>query len=121
MVSWVGSTLLASLAFWSCFGACVADSRPPDAQPLSRVVASWDPLACGAPHRVVLELEDEDGRKLSQSVPCELGGMTIDVGRWGVYIGRIYAWVIGPEIRSVAPVRIDVDGPVIYWTTPTPA
>src|SRR5688500_14293870 len=99
--------------------ACV-DAPAPDIEPQARIVAAWDPLLCGDPHRVVIELEDDDGRKLSRSVPCNAGGVTIDIPQWGVYQGRIYAWSIGPEIRSVTHVRIDVDAPVIFWTVDTP-
>jgi hypothetical protein len=121
--AWVASTLGATLLFLSWFGACVAgcvDTPLPDVEPQSRIVAAWDPLACGDPHRVVIELEDEDGRRLSRSVPCDLGGVTIDIPRWGIYWGRIYAWTFGPEIRSVLHVRFDVDAPVIFWEVDTP-
>jgi hypothetical protein len=120
-LSWVGSTLLATLVFWTCFGACVIDTAPKNSEPQARIVAGWDPLACGDdPHRVVVELEDDDGRPLSASVPCEIGSVTLDVQHWGVYRGRIYSWALGPEIRSVVPVHIDVDSPVIYWNVETP-
>ena len=118
-LSWIGATLLATAIFWTCFGACV-DTPLPDLEPQARIVTSWDPLACGEPHRVVVELEDEDGTPLSKSVPCNLGGVTIDVRQWGVYRGRIYAWTLGPEIRSVTTVRLEVDAPVIHWSVETP-
>jgi len=105
------------LSFW-CLG-CV-DAPLAETQPQARIVASWNPLACGEPHRVVIELEDDDGGPLSASVPCNIGGVTIDVRHWGVYRGRIYAWTLGPVITSVAPVRLEVDAPVIYWTVATP-
>src|SRR4051794_36613932 len=89
---------LATVLFWSVFGACI-DAPPPASPPIARVVVSWDPRACRAPHRVVLELEDDDGAPLSSSVPCGLGGLTVDVPHFGVYRGRIYAWVAGEPIR----------------------
>lgn len=123
LATWITSTLLATALFWACFGTCVSgcvDTPLPDLEPQARIVASWDPLLCGEPHRVVIELEDHDGAKLSKSVPCETGGTTIDIAHWGVYRGRIYAWLLGPEIRSVVHVRLDVDAPVIFWTVDTP-
>ena len=72
------------------------------------------------PHRVVVELEDEDGAPVSASVPCELGGITLDVRHWGIYRGRIYAWTLGPEIRSVMTVRLEIDSPILWWTVETP-
>lgn len=102
---------------------CV-DTELPDVEPQARLVVVWDPLACGEPHRVVVELEDERGAPLSRSVPCELGGMTIDVPHWGVYRGEIYAWDLVPsaeaEIRSVIKVRLEIDAPSIHWYVDTP-
>jgi hypothetical protein len=89
-------------------------------EPQSRIVAAWDPLACGDPHRVAVELEDYLGIPISRSVPCELGGVTLDVPHWGVWRGRIYAWRSGPDIRSVLSVRVDVDSPIIHWYVDTP-
>ena len=123
VATWICSTLLASLLFWSWFGACVVgciDAPVPELEPPARIVASWDPLACGDPHRVVVELEDDEGEQVSRSVPCNAGGLTLDVPRWGVYAGRIYAWTLGPEIRSVLHVRLEVDAPIIFWTVETP-
>jgi hypothetical protein len=123
LATWIGSTIVATAVFWLCFGACVGgcvDTPLPDIEPQARVVASWDPLLCGDPHRVVIELEDSDGRMLSRSVPCDAGGVTIDIDRWGVYLGRVYAWTFGPEIRSVSNVRLDVDAPIVLWTVDTP-
>lgn len=119
-LSWIGSTLLATALFWTSFAACVIDTAPLPAEPQSRIVAGWDAQACGEPHRVVVELEDGNGATYSASAPCEIGTITLDVAHWGVYRGRVYAWALGPEIRSVAPVRLDVDAPVIYWTVATP-
>lgn len=126
IATWIVTTLTASLLFWACFGAYVAgctgciDTPLPELEPQSRVVATWDPLACGDPHRVVIELEDDDGTQLSRSVPCDAGGVTIDIAHWGIYRGRVYAWTLGPDIRSVVHVRLEVDQPVIFWTVDTP-
>lgn len=117
--AWVSSTTLATIAFWSLFGACV-DAPLDRGEPQARVVASWDPLQCGDPHRVVVELEDEAGIPLSASAPCSLGELTIDAPRFGLYRGRIYAWVLGETERSIAPVELIVDAPVLRWVVPTP-
>lgn len=108
--------LLVGLAL---FTGCIEQPLP-DLTPQARVVAAWDPLQCGDPHRVVIELEDELGVPASRSVPCELGGVSVDLAHWGVYRGRIYAWEIGPEIRSVLSVRLEVDAPIIHWFVDTP-
>jgi hypothetical protein len=104
-------------------GACV-ETPLPDVEPLARLVVVWDPLDCGEPHRVAVELEDERGAPLSRSVPCELGGMSIDVPHWGVYRGRLYAWDLVPsaqaEIRSVLSVRLEIDAPVVHWYVDAP-
>jgi hypothetical protein len=101
------------------FGACVADVPDPP-EPVSRLVASWDPLACGPPHRVVLELEAEDGEPISSSTPCWLGGLAIDLPRWGWYTGRVYTWVQGEPIRSIRHVTIAVDDAIVRWQITTP-
>jgi hypothetical protein len=126
-ITWVGSTTLLIALFWAAFGSCVlsgcVDAPLPDREPQARLVTSWDPLACGSPHRVAIEIEDDDGRMLSTSVPCELGEMTIDVPAWGIYRGRIYAWSLaGSEatISSVVPVRLEIDAPVVEWNVETP-
>lgn len=102
---------------------CV-DMEPPDIDPQARLVAAWDPLLCGEPHRVAFELEDERGAKFSRSVPCQLGGMSLDVPHWGIYRGRIYAWELQAsdtaEIRSVVSVRLEIDSPVVHWYVETP-
>ena len=102
---------------------CV-DMPVPDLEPQARLIAAWNPLDCGEPHRVVFELEDENGARLSRSAVCEVGGVSLDVPHWGVYRGRIYAWELQPsaesEIRSVVAVRLDVDAPIVHWYVETP-
>ena len=119
LATWLVSTLAASAAFWLTFGACV-DVPQPREVPQARVVASWDPLACGRPHRVVIELEDEAGAPLTLSAPCALGGLTIDAPHFGIYRGRIYAWELGEAIRSIVPVELAIDEPLIRWMVETP-
>jgi hypothetical protein len=112
---------LASLLFWLSFTACI-DSPLPDADEpaIARVVVVWDPLACGDPHRVAVELEDQAGIALSSSTRCDAGSLSIDTRHFGVYYGRIYAWEAGEEIRSITPVRLFVDEPVVRWLIATP-
>jgi len=88
--------------------------------PLARLVAGWDPLACGDPHRVVVELADEAGAMHSASAPCNLGGLTVDVDHFGGYRGRIYAWALEASIRSIAPIELTIDQPIVDWYVATP-
>ena len=129
LLSWIGSVTLATALFWLLFGSfvlggCLDASPPGPPEPQARVLAAWDPLACGDPHRVVVELEDFDGRRISQSVPCDIGAMTIDVLHWGVYRGRIYAWMLAEGsaavIRSEQPVQLEIDAPIVEWVVETP-
>lgn len=110
---------IATSVFWLAFTACI-DSPMPDEPALARVIVAWDPLACGEPHRVAVELEDQDGIKLSSSTPCTAGSLTLEARHFGVYYGRVYAWEAGKDIRSVTPVRIFVDEPVTRWLIVTP-
>jgi hypothetical protein len=92
----------------------------PASPSVARLVAGWDPLACGDPHRVVLELMDDEGAASSASAPCNLGGVTIDVGHLGSYRGRIYAWSLDAPIRSITPVDVAIDQPIVDWFVATP-
>ena len=87
---WIVTTLAVTFTFWTCFGACVDVPRSPPV-PDAKIVAAWDPLACGEPHRIVVELEDEAGVPLSASAPCSLGGLVLDPPHFGTYRARIYA------------------------------
>jgi hypothetical protein len=90
----------------SCIDAPYEPAPPPA---VARVVASWDPLACGEPAaRVALELEDEAGARLARSVPCALGGITLDVAHYGVYFG------------TPGAARLIVDEPMVYWQVSVP-
>lgn len=120
------SLLVVVLSFmWlSSVVACV-DTPLPDPEPQARLVAAWDPLSCGdTTYRVVIELEDERGVPLRRSAPCKLGGVTIDVPYWGIYLGRVYAWELthaeSAEIRSVSTFRLEIDSPVVHWFVDTP-
>jgi hypothetical protein len=112
------SPLLATAVLWTVFAACVDEPLPPSA-PLARLVAAWDPLACGPPHRVVLELDGDDDT-YAVSVPCNLGGLAIDVSHFGTYRGRIYAWAPDAAIRSITAVDLSIDQPLVHWFIATP-
>ena len=118
---WTGSPLLLSLAFWAAFGACI-DAPAPDIPPAARIVAAWDPLACGEEHRVVVELEDDGGAMISASTRCATGMLTLDAPHYGIYRGRLYAWELDEdvEIRSVMAIHMAVDQPIVRWWVATP-
>jgi hypothetical protein len=111
--------VLASLVFSSALVACL-DAPAFEAPPSARIIVSWDPLACGAPHRVAVELEDEAGAPISSSAPCALGSVTLEAPHFGVYLGRVYAWSADQPIRSITPVRLYVDEPIVRWLVATP-
>ena len=108
----------------ACLTAACVDTPLPDIEPQARLVTAWDPLLCGEPHRVVIELEDERGADISRSVPCELGMLTLDLPTWGLYRGKISAWDLVPnetaEIRSVIAARLEIDAPIVHWYVDTP-
>jgi len=104
---------------WTAFAACL-DAPVESGPSLARLVVAWDPLACGAPHRIVVELADEAGVSVSASEPCNLGGVTVDVAHFGTYRGRIYAWAPDDPMRSVAPIDVVIDQPIVRWPVATP-
>lgn len=115
------SPWFATVLYWLCFTACIdAPMSEVDEPSIARVVVEWDPLACGPPHRVAVELEDHAGVKLAASTPCAAGSLAIDAPHFGLYYGRVYAWEAGEEIRSVVPVRLTVDAPIVRWLIATP-
>jgi hypothetical protein len=73
--------------FLVMLAACVDEPLPPDS-PSARVIASWDPLACGEPHRIAIELDGNDD-ELADSAPCALGSLVLDVPELGAYRVRI--------------------------------
>lgn len=113
------SVLVFAIAF-AAQPACLTTLPDDDRPPAARVVVQWDPLACGEPHRVVLELEHDDGTDASSSVPCVIGSMTIDLPQWGIYFGRFYGWMAGEPLRREEPVTLTVDAPVIHWQLSEP-
>ncbi len=119
----IASPLGAALAFWACFGAMIGGciDRPADpVEPEARLVVHWDPLACGDPHRVVIELEDDGGAPLGGSAPCNRGGVTLDVAHYGVYRGRIYAFALGEPARDARSVQLTIDASIVQWEVATP-
>lgn len=101
------------------FAACLDEPLPPSS-PVARLVAGWDPLACGEPHRVAIELEDDNGARLAASTPCNIGGLTVDMPHFGIYRGRIYAWALEAPIRSVTQIDMAIDEPIVHWYVATP-
>jgi hypothetical protein len=110
---------------------CLAE--PPEAASaagpaVARLVAGWDPLACGDPHRVVLELADAADATgatgatatATASAPCSLGGVAVDLPHLGSYAGRIYGWSLDAAPHPVTPVAIDVDLAIVHWRVATP-
>lgn len=121
LVALVLSPWMVTILFWLAFTACIDSPLPDrDDDPIARVVVVWDPLACGDPHRVVVELEDHAGVKLSSSTPCNAGSLAIDTPHFGTYYGRIYAYELGKVARSITPVQLTVDEPVTRWLVMTP-
>lgn len=103
-----------------CAAGCIDNPPDPSGEVVARLVAAWDPLACGEPHRVVVELEDATGAMISVSAPCNLGGVTVDVPHQGMYSGRIYAWSLDAPIRSVMPISIAIEMSIVHWFVSTP-
>jgi hypothetical protein len=115
MRSWCIARLVSAIALAACIDAPLEPGAP-----FARLVAAWDPLACGEPHRVAVELYDDDGAGASSSTPCNIGGLTVDVAHFGTYRGRIYAWALGTAIRSEAAFEVTIDRPIVHWTVETP-
>ncbi|HEV7553874.1 MAG TPA: hypothetical protein VGO00_00380 [Kofleriaceae bacterium] len=108
----VVSSVVATGVFWTLFAACVDQPVPPS-PPQSRLVGTWDPLGCGDPHRIAVELEDDDGAPLSTSVPCDHGSFTLDIPHFGIYRGRVYAWTLGQANHTLVPLTISIDQPIV--------
>jgi hypothetical protein len=118
---WIASPIVLSTLFWVGFCACL-DGPLPDTPPAARIVTAWDPLQCGPPHRVVVELEDDAGLPIAASTACSTGMLVLDAPHFGIYRGRIYSWQLDDvvEIRSVMPIRLTVDEPIVRWWVATP-
>ncbi|MFT3699019.1 MAG: hypothetical protein QM831_38090 [Kofleriaceae bacterium] len=116
-MTWLASVFVTVLLF-AC-GGCI-DAPLEDEGPQAKIVAEWDPLMCGDPHRVAVELEDSEGVPLSASTTCALGTLSLDARHFGVYRGRIYAWELGIGERSTADIHLTVDQAIVHWYVPTP-
>jgi hypothetical protein len=113
------SPLCIAAVAWTAFAACL--DEPIDGAPsLARLVVAWDPLACGAPHRVAIELSDDAGAPVSASTPCNLGALAIDIAHYGDYHGQIYAWAPDAPRRSVASIEVAIDQPIVRREIATP-
>jgi len=113
------SPLFAITLVWGTSSGCL-DVPPESGAATARLVTAWDPLACGDPDRVVVELEDDGGAKLSASTPCTIGGVTLDVSHLGSYHGRIYAWALDAPIRSITAIDVMIDRPIVHLQVSTP-
>jgi hypothetical protein len=109
--SWLAAGLLSTAL------ACVDEPLATEPSP-ARLVVAWDPLACGRPHRVAVDLEDEAGAWCSVTVPCNLGGVAVDVPHRGVY--WFHAASVDAPPRSVIPVEVVIDEPIVHRFIATP-
>ncbi len=117
------SPLVVAVLAWTAFAACIDAPPEPRLSP-ARLVVAWDPLACGDPHRVVVELQDDAGAATSASTPCNLGTLAVDVAHFGSYRGRIYAWALDQPARPIAPadrtIDLTIDQPIVRWDVMVP-
>ncbi|MGE0868152.1 MAG: hypothetical protein AB7P03_06315 [Kofleriaceae bacterium] len=119
-IGFVLAPALLTAAFWSTFSACITDIPDPHVPPAVDLVVSWDPALCGAPHRVVIELEADSGSQLSSSTLCAIGQLAMAIPELGVYRGRVFAWELGQPIRSITPVTMTLDTRLVRWEIVTP-
>jgi hypothetical protein len=113
------SPWFAAVLAWTAVAACL-DAPAGQGPAVARLVVAWDPLGCGEPHRIAIELADETGASRSASVPCNLGDLAVDVAHFGSYHGRLYAWALGTPLRSEIPVELVIDQPITRWEVVTP-
>jgi hypothetical protein len=133
------SPLVVAALVWTLFAACI-DAPPESRRSLARLVVAWDPLACGDPHRLVVELRDDAGAVVSASTPCSLGTLAVDVAQFGSYRARLYAWALGLPPRPSAPtettdkvaiemaiemaievtIELTIDQPIVHWDVMVP-
>jgi hypothetical protein len=111
--------LVLVIAFIGAASACL-DTPSPHAAAVASLVTTWDPLICGDPHRVEVELTDATGVTSAASAPCDLGVVALDVAHLGNYTGRVYAWEVGEPARSITPITIAIDAPEAHQQVATP-
>jgi hypothetical protein len=107
--------LVVVLVMFSC-----VDAPMPLESTQAKIIAAWDPLQCGDPHRVAIELADSDGVVISGSTNCAIGSLTLDASHFGDYSGRVYAWQLGEGARSSEDVDLVVDESIVQWEVATP-
>ena len=117
------SPLVVTALAWTVLAACIDAPPEPRLSP-ARLVVAWDPLACGDPHRLAVELRDEAGAVVSASTPCNLGTLAVDVAHFGSYRARLYAWPHGLPARPGAPaeaaIELTIDQPIAHWDVGVP-
>lgn len=122
------SPLVVAALAWTLFAACI-DAPPEPRLSLARLVVAWDPLACGDPHRLVVELRDDAGAVVSASTPCSLGTLAVDIAHFGSYRGRLSAWALDPPARPSGPtdevtieatIEVTMDQPIVHWDVMVP-
>jgi hypothetical protein len=106
----------ASIAVVECC-ACVELPMTTAPPPRIELVASWDVGQCRMPHRIAVDLTDDDGDHVSHAAPCAAGTMTLEVPRLGTYRGSVYAWELGSAggVATADAVEVDVDASVTRW------
>jgi hypothetical protein len=109
------SLVLAIVAIVVGSFGCVDDPVGPD-PPSPRVIASWDPLACSAPHRVRVELDAEQEIAVAESAPCSLGEVVLDVPGFATYRVRAGDGDDPSAMRELG--ELVVDQPVVAWEVP---
>jgi hypothetical protein len=111
-IVWIAVTALALV------GGC-ASTLPAEPSSPPRVLVSWDLRACGAPHRVRVTLDAEDGEAFVGLAPCALGGVAIDVPRSGWYLG-VLARDEDVPTAGEPRVAIAVDRAIVDWSIGAP-
>jgi hypothetical protein len=111
------STLAAVVAVWCGLGSLFDPNER--AGPEARLVASWDPITCRDPQRIIVELVG-DPQPVVGSVPCELGTLALVVPHHGTYRGRVISRAIGRRDRDSPPADLEIDDQVVRWTVTPP-
>ncbi|HEY0193554.1 MAG TPA: hypothetical protein VGC42_20695 [Kofleriaceae bacterium] len=105
---------------WALGPACLDAPPAASSAALAQLITTWDPLACGDPHRVAVELVDDAGQTSSASAPCELGVVAVGVDHFGGYHGRVYAWAVGALARSTMAIQVEIMEAVVRQHVVTP-
>ena len=98
--------------------ACVSlPDTSTEVQP--QLIAVWDAMGCGPPHRVAFALADDTGDSVARSAPCDAGTLVFDVPRLGTYTGEVYAWSLAGGSGAADDVSIDVVAAMTRWELPS--